>query len=114
MVTEYQELLCRRGSKQFAGLEDGVFPEGNYKWLTGTYMFHFRKKMGTTSIRITTIAQPRAIHLRNLLAELKHAQKKFDIPLSINLKMYEDGSVSPESRALLRKVRQGIRGKLDL
>ena len=32
-------------------------------------------------------------------------------PLSINLEMYEDGSVSPESYALLKELKGAIRGK---
>ncbi|PXX31240.1 hypothetical protein C7972_10175 [Arenibacter sp. ARW7G5Y1] len=38
------------------------------------------------------------------VGSIKHAQKN-QYPLSINLEMYEDGSVSPVSRLLLRKIR---------
>lgn len=108
MVTEYQDYYAGEGLKQFTGLEDGVFPEGNYKGLQAHTCFTLEKRWGHID-KDTTIASP-GHSLEELIGRIKHAQKN-RYPLSINLEMYEDGSVSPESMELLRKVRQGIRGK---
>ena len=107
-VTEYQDYYAGEGLKQFTGLENGVFPEGNFKGLQAHSCFTLEKRWGHID-KNATIASPKH-SLEDLLDRIKHAQKN-RYPLSINLEMYEDGSVSPESRELLRKVRKGIRGK---
>jgi hypothetical protein len=40
------------------------------------------------------------------LAELVKKEQQNKYPLCINLEMYEDGSVSPESFELLKKLKQ--------
>ncbi|SHE53910.1 Alpha-L-fucosidase [Arenibacter palladensis] len=107
-VTEYQDYYAGEGLKQFTGLDDGVFPEGNYKGLQAHSCFTLEKRWGHID-KNTTIASPKH-SLDDLIGRIKHAQEN-RYPLSINLEMYEDGSVSPESRALLRKVSKAIRGK---
>ncbi|MCK0133356.1 alpha-L-fucosidase [Arenibacter sp. S6351L] len=108
MVTEYQDYYAGEGLKQFTGLKDGVFPEGNYKGLQAHTCFTLEKRWGHID-KNTTIASPKHT-LDDLIGRIEHAQKN-RYPLSINLEMYEDGSVSPESRALLQEVRKGIRGR---
>lgn len=107
-VTEYQDYYAGEGLKQFTGLEEGVFPEGNYKGLQAHTCFPLEKRWGHID-RDTTIASPR-YSFEDLINRIKYAQKN-RYPLSINLEMYEDGSVSPESLQLLGKIRQVIRGK---
>ena len=108
MVTKYQDYYAGEGLKQFSGLKDGVFPEGNYKGLQAHTCFTLEKRWGHID-KNTTITSP-GHSLEDLVGRIEHAQKN-RYPLSINLEMYEDGSVSPESRALLQEVRKGIRGK---
>jgi hypothetical protein len=45
-----------------------------------------------------------------LIREVRHAMRQ-SYPLSINLECYEDGTVSPRSLALLKKVRRAVRGR---
>ena len=50
------------------------------------------------------------IHLQQLTNLVKRAQQgRYPIPL--NLEMYEDGSVSPESYELSKELKAVIRGK---
>lgn len=108
MVTEYQDYYSGEGLKEFSGLHEGVFPEGNFQGLQAHTCFTLEKRWGHID-KNTTIASP-GHSLEELIGRIEHAQKN-RYPLSINLEMYEDGSVSPESRELLRKVRYVIRGK---
>ncbi|SDM04127.1 Alpha-L-fucosidase [Kriegella aquimaris] len=107
-VTEYQDYYAGEGLKQFTGLEDGVFPEGNYKGLQAHTCFTLEKKWGHID-KNTTIAPPE-YSAEELVERIRHARKN-RYPLSINLEMYEDGSVSPKSLEVLRKVRGAIRLK---
>jgi hypothetical protein len=45
------------------------------------------------------------------LAELMKKAQQNKYPLSINLEMYEDGTVSPESIELMKKLKTIIRNK---
>lgn len=100
-VTEYQDYYAGEGLKQFTGLQDGVFPEGNYKGLQAHTCFPLEKRWGHID-KNTTIAPPE-YSAEELVERIRHARKN-RYPLSINLEMYEDGSVSPKSLEVLRKV----------
>ncbi len=104
----YQDYYAGEGLKQFTGLEDGVFPEGNYKGLQAHTCFTLEKRWGHID-KNTTIAPPE-YSAEELVERIRHARKN-RYPLSINLEMYEDGSVSPKSLEVLRKVRGAIRVK---
>ena len=104
-VTEYQDYYAGEGLKQFTVLKDGVFPEGNFKGLQAHTCFPLEKRWGHID-KNTKIGAPK-YSFEELAGRIRHAREN-RYPLSINLEMYEDGSVSPASLKLLRKVRQMI------
>jgi len=105
-LTEYQDYFAGEGLKQFEGLKEGKFQEGLQKGLMAHTCFPFEKRWGHIDWN-TAIASPKYT-LEQLTERIKYAQKN-RYPLSINLEMYEDGSVSPESIELLKKVRNAVR-----
>lgn len=107
-LTEYQDYFAGEGLKQFEGLKEGIFQEGLQKGLMAHTCFPLEKRWGHIDWN-TTIASPKYT-LEQLTERIKHAQKN-RYPLSINLEMYEDGTVSPESIELLEKVQGVIRGE---
>lgn len=106
--TEFQDYYAGEGLKQFDDLDDGVFANGNYKGLMAHTCFPLEKRWGHIDWN-SVIASPKYT-LEQLTERIKHAQEN-RYPISINLEMYENGSVSPESIELLEKVRGVIRGK---
>lgn len=55
----------------------------------------------------TPVAKPK--HTLKQLTELVTKAQQNRYPLSINLEMYEDGPVSPESYALLKELKAAVR-----
>lgn len=106
--TEFQDFYAGEGLKQFNDLDDGVFTSGKHKGLMAHSCFPLEQRWGHIDWN-TTIASPKYTP-EQLTERIKHA-KKNRYPLSINLEMYEDGSVSPESVELLENIRMKIRGK---
>lgn len=106
--TEFQDFYAGEGHRQFNNLEDGVFPNGKYKGLIAHTCFPLEKRWGHIDWNIA-ISSPK-YSLDQLTERIHHAQKN-RYPLSINLEMYEDGSVSPESLELLKAIRKEIREK---
>lgn len=105
-LTEYQDYFSGEGLKQYSELEEGVFPDGPYEGLMAHSCFPLEKRWGHIDLN-TPISAPK-LTLEQLIERIQHAQKN-RYPLSINLEMYEDGSVSPESLELLKNVRAHIR-----
>ena len=70
--------------------------------------FIFEKQWGHIQ-KDTPIPKPR-FTLEKLVRMIEKAQGG-QYPLSINLEMYEDGSVSPDSMAILRKLKEEVREK---
>lgn len=107
-LTEYQDYYGGEGAHVSGGLKNGMFPSGPQEGLLGHGCFIFESKWGHIE-KNSTIAKPR-YDLKKLTAMIQKAQKE-KFPLSINLEMYEDGSVSPDSVALLKQLRKEIRVK---
>ncbi len=105
-LTEFQDYFSGEGLKQFEGLKEGQFQEGPQKGLMAHSCFTLEKRWG--HIDWNTVINSPKYSLEQLTQRIKYAQKH-RYPLSINLEMYEDGSVSPESMELLKKVRGVIR-----
>jgi len=105
-VTEYQDYYSGEGLQQFTDLIDGEFHEGKHKGLMAHTCFPLEKKWGHIDFN-TPISSPEYT-ADQLIDRILYA-KKNRYPLSINLEMYEDGSVSKESLNLLKKIRAAVR-----
>ncbi|HAR65964.1 MAG TPA: hypothetical protein DCR55_07105 [Lentisphaeria bacterium] len=104
--TEFQDYFAGEGAGGLTRLEDGIFPDGPQQGLMAHGCFIFEKTWGHIE-RDAIISQPR--HDFAQLANLVQKAQDGRFPLSINLEMYEDGSVSPDSVALLKKLRKIVR-----
>lgn len=109
-VTEYQDYYGGEGKKSFKPeeLTDGIFNTGRQRELQAHGCFTLEKRWGHIDLN-TPITKPK-FSLKQLTGFVTKAQQN-RYPLSINLEMYEDGSVSPESYALLKELKATIRGK---
>ncbi len=107
-LTEYQDYYAGEGAHVSSGMEGGVFRAGPQEGLQGHGCFIFERKWG--HIEPDTVIPKPKFTLKKLKSLVERAQKE-QFPLSINLEMYEDGSVSPDSLALLKKLRMAIRGE---
>ena len=105
-LTEYQAYYGGEGSSSFPRLDEGVYPSGGREGLQAHGCFILEKEWGHIK-KDTPIPAPR-YDLERLSAMIKRAQQG-RYPLSINLEMYEDGSVSPESMELLKQLKQAVR-----
>ncbi|MBK1829015.1 alpha-L-fucosidase [Haloferula rosea] len=107
-ITEYQDYYGGEGQKSFdpEKLTDGVFNSGRQKGLQAHGCFILEKSWGHIE-KNKTIPKPK-FSLAKLTGFVKKAQEN-RYPLSINLEMYEDGSVSPESYALLKALKAAVR-----
>jgi hypothetical protein len=104
-LTEYQDYYAGEGKTGFQGLSDGVFESGPQQGLQAHGCFTFERRWGHIELN-SVIAEPK-YNLRKLTAKVQTA-KAVRAPLSINLEMYEDGSVSPQSVALLQQLNEAI------
>ncbi|CAA6677759.1 MULTISPECIES: alpha-L-fucosidase [unclassified Lentimonas] len=109
-LTEYQDYFGGEGAHIPAGLKpgEGVFESGPQKGLMSHGCFIFERKWGHIELN-SPIEKPRH-SLKSLVGKVTKAQKH-RYPLSINLEMYEDGSVSPQSVELLKRLRDTVRSK---
>ena len=106
MLTEYQDYYGGEGVAQFGGLENGIFPSGSKKGLQAHGCFILEKEWGHIK-KNTPIPAPK-MKLEKLVELIEKAQAG-KYPLSINLEMFEDGSVSPDSIALLKQLKASVR-----
>ncbi len=105
-LTEYQDYYGGEGGRGFSGLDAGIFPTGPKQGLQAHGCFILEKEWGHIKLD-TPIPSPRFTS-QEMTQMIKRAlQRQF--PLSINLEMYEDGSVSPESMSLLRELKAAVR-----
>ncbi|MDF7806312.1 alpha-L-fucosidase [Pontiellaceae bacterium B12219] len=109
-ITEYQDYYGGEGKTSFnpAELTDGIINTGRQQGLQAHGCFTLKRRWGHID-RDTTIATPK-YSLKQLTGFVTKAQQN-RYPLSINLEMYEDGSVSPESYALLKELKAAVRVK---
>jgi len=109
-VTEYQDYYGGEGRTTFnpAELEEGVIKIGRQQGLQAHGCFTLEKRWGHIDLD-TPIPKPK-YDLEKLSGFIDQA-KDNRYPLSINLEMYEDGTVSPESLSLLKDLRVNIRGR---
>lgn len=105
-LTEYQDYYGGEGAHVSSGLDNGSFRSGPQQGLLAHGCFIFESKWGHIA-KDTPIPKPK-FSLDKLTRLVEKAQKE-QSPLSINLEMYEDGSVSPDSIALLRRLKAVIR-----
>jgi alpha-L-fucosidase-like protein len=101
-LTQYQDYFAGEGSTGATGLKDGVFTHGGQKGLMAFGCFPLERRWGHID-KNTPIQAPR-VDAVTLARRITRAEKNRH-PLAINLEMYEDGSVSPVSAALLKEVR---------
>lgn len=104
-LTEYQDYFAGEGQLLHDGLEQGVFKDGSQKGLMAFGCFTLESKWGRTDKNIP-IAPPR-YSAEDLIQKITHARKN-RYPIAINLEMYEDGSVGPQSAALLNQIRAAV------
>ncbi len=107
-LTEYQDYYGGEGAHVASGLDKGVFQFGPQQGLLAHGCFILEKNWGHIELN-STIPNP-SYTLEELTALIERAQNE-RFPLSINLEMYEDGSVSPESMSLLKQLRDSVRAK---
>lgn len=105
-LTEYQDYFGGEGHTKFDGLKNGIFQAGLQKGLQAHGCFIFEKRWGHIDVN-TPIPKPK-YDLKQLTALVRQAQEH-RYPVSINLEMYEDGSVSPDSIELLKRLRSAVR-----
>jgi len=110
-VTEYQDYYGGEGRKSFdpTSLEEGTFDSGRQEGLQAHGCFILEKRWGHIEMN-TTIPKPKYT-VEQLTGFVQQAQAN-RYPLSINLEMYEDGSVSPESLSALRELKSSVRERL--
>jgi len=104
--TEFQDYCVGEGLQEFNKLDEGIFPGGKHKGLMAHTCFPLEERWGHIDWN-TQISEPK-YSIDQLVEQISYAQKN-RYPLSINLEMYEDGTVSPHSYGLLERVRIKIR-----
>jgi hypothetical protein len=107
-LTEFQDYFCGEGVTTFDGLEDGLFVDGPQAGLQAHGNFRLEGRWGHLD-QDREIDPPR--YGASDLARFVEQGLRIGYPLSVNLEMYEDGSVSPQSRALMRDVKSAVRGR---
>lgn len=105
-LTEYQDFYGGEGARSFSGLDDGSFSSGPKEGLQAHGCFILEKDWGHIK-KNTPIPSPR--YDINKMVKMMEKALANKYPLSINMEMYEDGSVSPESAALLKELKAAIR-----
>ncbi len=107
-VTEYQDYYGGEGRTSFEPdqLSDGVFKSGRQAGLQAHGCFILEGAWGHIKPD-SAIAKPK-YSLKKLTEFVKMAEEN-RYPISINLEMYEDGSVSPQSAALLKALKAAVR-----
>ncbi|MDF7798638.1 alpha-L-fucosidase [Pontiellaceae bacterium B1224] len=107
-VTEYQDYYGGEGKKSFkpVELEDGVFTSGRQQGLQAHGCFILERRWGHIEEN-TPIPKPK-YSVEKLAGFVKQAREN-RYPISINLEMYEDGSVSPASFELLKELKATLR-----
>jgi len=111
-LTEFQEVYMGEGFTGSAATpvgSDGIFPTGPQKGLFAHGMFVLDGPDWGINHPDTRIDQP-AFSAEAAVGMVQQAAERGQ-SLSFNLLMYQDGSVSPASLAVLRAVRKAIRGK---
>ncbi|GAA0880800.1 hypothetical protein GCM10009119_37700 [Algoriphagus jejuensis] len=106
MLTPYQDYFAGEGFQTYSELEDGKFTTGKHKGLMAHSCFILEKSWGHIEPD-SPIKSPK-FSVEKLTEMIQFAQT-YKYPLSINLEMYEDGSVSPESIELLKQIKTVIR-----
>lgn len=107
-LTEFQDFYAGEGYHALNVDNNGIIQDGIYRGLAGHSCFPLEKGWGRYGTD-KPIQSP-MISTQELIKRIQMAKQK-GYPLSINLLMYEDGSVSPESLAQMEEVRKIIRGK---
>lgn len=107
-VTAYQDYYGGEGKTSFkpAELAKGVFNSGRQQGLQAHGCFPLERRWGHIDLD-TPIAKPK-YNMQQLTGFVTRAQQS-RYPLSINLEMYEDGSVSPASYTLLKELKAATR-----
>ena len=108
-VTEYQDYYGGEGKKSFKPneLDNGIFKSGRQQGLQAHGCFPLERRWGHIDLN-SPIAPPK-YKLKQLTGFVEKA-KQNGYPLSINLEMYEDGSVSPASLSLLKQLKASVAG----
>lgn len=113
--TEYQDYFCGEGLSavenfyfnSFSGKIRGIFPVNHpHTGLRAHTNFPLEKRWGHVDYN-TPIEKPNYT-VEDIITVLKSAKKNRFV-VSINLEMYEDGTVSPDSKRLLKQVRKQFR-----
>lgn len=107
-LTEYQDYFAGEGQNQHENLENGVFKDGPQKGLMAFGCFTLESRWGRID-KNRPIARPRYA-ATDLIQKIRHA-KANRYPIAINLEMYEDGSVGPESAAVLKEIGATLKTK---
>jgi hypothetical protein len=100
-LTEYQDYFAGEGQIRHVGLEQGRFVDGPQEGLMAFGCFTLESRWG--HIDKNRVIAPPKYSADALVQNIKHA-KASRYPIAINLEMYEDGSVGPDSAALLQDI----------
>lgn len=109
-LTDFQDFYCGEGYRPNHSVPvggNGIFSHGPYEGLQAHTCFPLEKTWGHIEPN-SDIAPPRYT-AEQLIDMVKDGISRRN-PLSINMEMYEDGSVSPASLEMMRRVRANIRG----
>ena len=106
-ITRFQDYYGGEGRTGFSPreLSDGIFKSGRQQGLQAHGCFILEKRWGHIDLN-TPIAKPK--YSLEQLTRLVKRSRQARYPLSINLEMYEDGSVSPASAALLKELKAAV------
>lgn len=104
-LTEYQDYFAGEGQTSYGTLREGVFTNGAQKGLMGFGCFRLEGGWGHLATN-KSIAVPKLTPSQ--VAEIIKQARVNQHPVAINLEMYEDGSVSPQSAKVLKEVHRSL------
>jgi hypothetical protein len=107
-LTEYQDYFAGEGQIAHEGLDQGVFPRGPQKGLMAFGCFTLENRWGHID-KNRPIARPKYA-AADLIRKIRHARAN-RYPIAINLEMYEDGSVGPDSSAVMWEIGETLKRK---
>ena len=106
-ITEFQDYYGGEGKSGFNAntLENGVFSSGKQQGLQAHGCFIFEKHWGRLEHDTPIPESKRTV---DWLVNMAANAKKNKTPISINLEMYEDGTISPHTLNLLKEFNKRV------
>jgi len=106
-ITEFQDYYGGEGSSSFNGrtLDNGVFISGKQQGLQAHGCFIFEKHWGRLEHDTPIPESKRSVEWLEQIVTKARTNKT---PISINLEMYEDGTISPHTLSLLKEFNKRV------